>query len=87
MDFPQMQSLPPHMPQQQADLSKSLPSMTPQQNHMQQMSPAMNNDINNSHVSEEQAQMPMVEPPSQNMFKMQKGRSEINIFPFYEMIF
>lgn len=78
MDFPQMQP----MPQQQAELPNSLPALTPQQNHMPQMNPATNNDFSNSHVSEEQTQMSKVEPPSQNMFKMQKGRSEINYFIF-----
>lgn len=75
MDFPQMPMQPPQQSATEIPnhMSAAMPIQPNQPNPMQPMSQIANNGFV---PLGEQTQMPKVEPPSQNMFKMQKGRSE-----------
>lgn len=76
MDFPQMPMQPPQ--QSATEISNHMPAAMPIQSNQPNPMQPMNQIANNGFVPHgEQTQMPKVEPPSQNMFKMQKGRSQL----------
>jgi competence protein ComGC len=88
--FPQQQPQPQPQPQQQQLQQQQLPkpaedgppAMIPQMVNTQAPALSMNPTMNPTEFSHLQQngtlQAPNPEPPSQNMFKMQKGRSKLN---------
>lgn len=70
--------MPMQPPQQSTEIPNHMPAAMPNQHNQPNSMQPMSQIANNGFVPQgEQTQMPNAEPPSQNMFKMQKGRSEL----------